>query len=61
MPTIFHDESRLREYTRRATAERGQLDGPEACVVDVLEWPPSMIHAFYSMRWKTSTFVCIDC
>lgn len=33
------DDSRLKEYARRA----GQGLGPEACMVDVLDWPPGIV------------------
>lgn len=40
MASFFHDESRLDEFVRQAQ-EKQPLAGPEGCVVDVLEWPPS--------------------
>lgn len=40
------DSSRLEEYARRA----GQGRGPEACEVDVLDWPPGKY--ILCMEWK---------
>ena len=41
MASFCHDESRLREYARRAQL-LGPVYGSEACSVDVLEWPPGI-------------------
>lgn len=52
MASFFHDESRLNEFARRAQEQSEQqhkaLSGPDACLVDVLEWPPSK-YAFFNL------------